>query len=269
MHQLLTERLTTSGNLSLGCLRSMLLSESITCLPVAGILGVKWRAVFLFLNTSRIIMSLRHPSQFMNSVVSSVLPREVIVGEIGHILGVDVDHESVEILTSVLADLLRSSRKHQYRTLGEVDALARTDARLYVIAAKAARAMDRENRALGRRCYLITSSTRFIRAADQAFRQPDEVSARPETLIGLLRLMGHSDVTAKEFVALFDNPLLQASVANSWSDVEDLLKAGISLRGKNQARPSMGSGGRSSSAYCGGYCQRGHCRWSRWRRGAP
>ena len=51
-----------------------------------------------------------------------------------------------------------------------------------------------------------------------------------------MQLVGQSDVTPREFMALFDNPLLQASVANAWPDIEELLKAGLSLKDKNQAR---------------------------------
>ena len=177
------------------------------------------------------------PHEFMTEVVRSVLPEDVEVGEIAELLRVDVDYEAVEELTAVLATLLAQSRKSQYRTPEEVDALARTDARLYMAAAAAASPTAQAGRrALGRGCYLITSSTRFIRATGQAFGQADEVSARPETLTGLMRLVGQSDVTARDFVALFDNPLLQASVANAWPDLEDLLSAGISLRNKSQAR---------------------------------
>ena len=179
----------------------------------------------------------RDPYGFMASVVKAELPEEVEIGDVADLLEVEHDEDTVSILAIHLVFFLNQSKKSVYRTPEEVEALARTDAQLYVAAAAAGSSSTLSaGRVLGRRCYLITSSTRFIRAVDRAFNSPDEVSARPDTLTGLMQLVGQSDVTPKQFMALFDNPLLQASVANSWPDIEELLSAGLSLKDKNQAR---------------------------------
>ena len=177
------------------------------------------------------------PYNFMASVVKTELPEEVEIGDVTELLGVEHNEETVLSLATQLVFSLNQSKKNVYRTPEEVEALARTDAQLYAATATAGSSSTRSRgTVLGRRCYLITSSTRFMRAADRAFNSPDEVSARPDTLTGLMQLVGQSDVTPREFMALFDNPLLQASVANAWPDIEELLKAGLSLKDKNQAR---------------------------------
>ena len=177
------------------------------------------------------------PYNFMASVVKTELPEEVEIGDVTELLGVEHNEETVLSLATQLVFSLNQSKKNVYRTPEEVEALARTDAQLYAATAAAGSSSTRSRgTVLGRRCYLITSSTRFIRAAARAFNRPDEVSARPDTLTGLMQLVGQSDVTPREFMALFDNPLLQASVANAWPDIEELLKAGLSLKDKNQAR---------------------------------
>ena len=177
------------------------------------------------------------PHAFMEEVVRSELSDEVEIGDVGDLLEVDIDYDAVDKLARVLTDFLERSKKSQYRTLDEDYSLAQTDARLYVAVTNATQMLaSTENRALGKGCYLITSSTRFVRAVRRAFSKEDEVSARPETLAGLLSVVGKSNVTARDFVALFHNPFLQTSVANAWPDLEDLLKTGISLSGMGQAR---------------------------------
>ena len=179
----------------------------------------------------------KDPYNFMASMVKTELPDEVEIGDVTELLGVEHNEEVVESLTDHLVFFLNQSKKSAYRTQEEVETLARIDAQLYAAAAGAGSSSTRSRGAvLGRRCYLVTSSTRFIRAADRTFNRPDEVSARPDTLSGLMQLVGQSDVTPREFMALFDNPLLQTSVANAWPDIEELLKAGLSLKDKNQAR---------------------------------
>ena len=173
----------------------------------------------LFESYLRNYVEQRDPYGFMASVVKAELPDEVEIGDVGDLLEIEYNEDTVSTLADHLVLFLNQSKKSVYRTSEEVEALARTDAQLYVAVAAVGSSSPRSGGAvLGRRCYLITSSTRFIRAADQAFSSPDEVSARPDTLTGLMRLVGQSDVTPQQFMALFDNPLLQASVANAWPD---------------------------------------------------
>lgn len=178
------------------------------------------------------------PVPYMSRVVTAGLPAEVEVGDITQLLGVEINEDAAEALSQELFQMILNSKKSQYRSEEETKNLARTDARLYAAAlaydVKASK--DRTGRALRGSCYLITSSLRFIRATERAFGRPDEISARPNTLAALFQLVGKTQMSAKDFVTLFDNPLLQYAVSLCHEDVERLLEAGLSTRGKNLAR---------------------------------
>lgn len=62
------------------------------------------------------------------------------------------------------------------------------------------------------------------------------VTTRPQTLIGLLELIGEIKITPTEFAGLFENPLLIYAVSQAWEDMEALLDNGIVLQGKCIAR---------------------------------
>ena len=176
------------------------------------------------------------PEDFMAGVVAEIFPEEIEIGEVASILGINLDRNTVDRLKDALIALLQNSRKRDYRSQEEIATLATTDAELYAAVRSATEGLDGKRGALTRRCYLVTSSKRFLRASERALGKEDQVSARPDTLTGLLALIGQSDVNPKDFMALFDNPLLQASVAKAWPDTEELLNAGLSLRDKSQAR---------------------------------
>jgi hypothetical protein len=178
------------------------------------------------------------PVKYMERVVASALPGEVKIGDVATLLGVKVDEKQADALSKELLALIKTSAKSQYRSEEEMASLAETDARLYAaaMAYEAKTGRRRRGRALGGSCYLITASLRFIRAVERALGQPDEVSARPNTLAALFQLVGRSEMSARDFVALFDNPLLQHVVSLCRDDVEELLDAGLSIRGKTLPR---------------------------------
>jgi len=178
------------------------------------------------------------PARFMRRVVAASLPNEVEIGDVAALLGVSTDEQKVDVLSEALLAMIRMSKKSQYRSEEQMASLARTDARLYctAFAYEEKTTGRRQGRALGGCCYLVTASLRFIKAVERVFNQPDEISARPNTLAALLQLVGKSQISAKNFVALFDNPLLQYAVSVCREDVELLLDAGLSTRGKNLAR---------------------------------
>ena len=174
-----------------------------------------------------------NPAGFMATVVKSILPPEIEIGETAALLGVDVNEELAGRLAEELGNLIRSSRKSQYRTDSQVKDLATNDARLYASALSYAnKTGPTTKRALGGSCYLVTSSLKFIRAAEAVLDGPDEISARPNAIAALFRLISPTSVSAKDFVALFDNPLLQHATMQCRDDVHQLLEAGLSTRGK-------------------------------------
>lgn len=178
------------------------------------------------------------PSEYMRRVVKTILPSEVELGDVEQLLGVEADTELHKKLSEELLELIRTSRKREYRTEEHMKALADTDARLYTaaMAYEASRSADRRGKALGGACYLITSSSRFLRAVAPVIGDQDEISARPAALAGLFRLITRTSVSAKDFLALFDNPLLQHAIMQCREDVDRLLQAGLSTRNQTLAR---------------------------------
>jgi hypothetical protein len=178
------------------------------------------------------------PIAFMRNVLTNALPRETEIGDITQILGVSPETTLTDRFRETLVTLHEGSRKSRYRSPDEIASLARTDATLYAAAlAYVLRSGDdRTGKALGGKCYLITSSFRFIRAAATVLGRPDEISARPASIAGLLWLISKTGVSAKDYVALFDNPLLQHVVLQCLPEIEQLLDAGLSTRGVSLPR---------------------------------
>ena len=178
------------------------------------------------------------PVRYMFGVVTAALPAKAEVGDVTQLLDVAVDEGQVDALSQELYQMMLTSRKSQYRSEEETMNLARTDARLYAaaLAFEEKVSRDKKGRALRGSCYLITSSLRFIRAVETVFGRADEISARPNTLAALFQLAGKTRMSAREFVALFDNPLLQYAVTLCQEDVELLLDAGLSARDKSLPR---------------------------------
>ncbi|GAJ03088.1 unnamed protein product, partial [marine sediment metagenome] len=88
---------------------------------------------------------------------------------------------------------------------------------------------------LGGCCYLITSSSKYIRATKKIGIR-DVVTARPQTLVALLDVIGGIKIEPKDFIRLFENPLLINAVQQAWDDVEALLDSGIDLQDKSLPR---------------------------------
>lgn len=166
------------------------------------------------------------PSQFMAEVVRSTLPKGVEIGDVDRLLGVSPPTERVAAIEVELRTLIKNSHKSTYRDDAEIESLASVDAHLHAAASMYGRAES--SGALGKSCYLLTSSLRFIRA-QRKLGARDEISVRPNTLAGLLRLVGESKIAARDFVQLFDNPFLQRAVAVSWDDVRGLLELGVRI----------------------------------------
>jgi len=61
-------------------------------------------------------------------------------------------------------------------------------------------------------------------------------SARPQTVLSLLEMVGGALISDGQMVALMENPLLQLAVDACWGDVQLLLDAGLDLSDKTITR---------------------------------
>jgi len=177
------------------------------------------------------------PHRFFGRVVAEMLPLTVQTMDPTVLLAEEPPESRVEAVRAELLRLLESSPKSEHRTPEQTEQLAYTDARLFVTALQlnSEQAGQGAGRILGGACYVITDSSRYLRAA-RTLNIRDVVSTRPQQLVTLLELIAGPMVDDVSFVRLFENPLLNYAVEEVWDDVRVLLNNGIGLAGRSLAR---------------------------------
>lgn len=172
---------------------------------------------------------------FVAEVAREALPG-VNIGAIADVLGVDVDKSKVEPVRTVMLELSRASARSVYATEEQIAKLADNDTLLMLAIAKYNESSNGDSKTMLRnKGYIITTSGRYIRAA-QRLNLDVRVSTRPHILVGLMEMFSPSGIDDRQFVALFENPIIQLSIDKCWSGVEVLLAAGIELRGVSITR---------------------------------
>lgn len=173
---------------------------------------------------------------FLGEVLKSVFPQGVEFIDPSKLLEEALPEERVVTLAKQLTKVISNSRKAAYRSHENVEQLARTDSELFFTAQSLSEHSEKhEGRFLGNCCYLVTASGRYRRGAKEMGLR-DTVTTRPQTLIALLELVGHIELSPAQYVSLFENPLLIYAVGQSWQDIQSMLESGILLRGKSLAR---------------------------------
>jgi len=174
---------------------------------------------------------------FLVEVLKSTFPTGVEFSDPSKLLEAGIPEERISTLATELAQVVSFSRKTEYRSPEEIERLARTDSELFFAAHQLSseQADKSSGRFLGSYCYLITASGRYRRGAKKIGLR-DTVTTRPQTLMALLELVGHIELSPTQFVNLFENPLLIYAVTQSWPDVQALLDSGIMLHNKSIAR---------------------------------
>ena len=177
------------------------------------------------------------PHRFFGQVIAEMLPSTVQMMDPTTLLTEEPPEPFVEAVRAELLKLLERSPKSEYRTPEQTLQLAHTDARLFVAALQlnSEQADQETGRVLGGACYVITNSSRYLRAA-RTLGIRDVVSTRPQQLVTLLELIAGPMVDDVSFVQLFENPLLNYAVDQVWDDVRVLLSNGIGLTGRSLAR---------------------------------
>jgi hypothetical protein len=172
---------------------------------------------------------------FVAEVVREALPG-VILKPIADALKVEVDQDRVDSVRSVMLDLSLASGKGLHRTEDQNIQLANTDTLLMLSIAKHNESSDVDSRLILRnKGYIITASGRYIRAA-QRLNLDIRVSTRPYILVGLMEMFSPSGLSDRQFVALFENPIIHLAIGKSWSDIAVLLAAGVELSGISLTR---------------------------------
>jgi len=172
---------------------------------------------------------------FVAEVMQDALPG-VSIGPVVDLLGVDVDQSKVEPVRNVMLDLCRASSRSVLRTEEQIAELADNDTLLMLAITKYNESSSTNSKTVLRnRGYIITTSGRYIRAA-QSLNLDVQVSTRPQILIGLMEMFSPSDIDDRQYVALFENPIIQQSIDKCWSGIKVFLAAGIELSGVSITR---------------------------------
>ena len=176
-----------------------------------------------------------NPMGFAADVVRESLP-SVEMGKIASILQVSISESEVDAAQSVLMDIAAGTLKGKDRTEEQNRELASQDAQLMLSVSKYNLSPgESTNAILENKAYILTSSGRYLRAAEKLEVDP-RLATRPHILVALLDMIEPSSLDDRQFVSLFENPLLQQSVEACWVDIKVLLDAGLELREKSITR---------------------------------
>ena len=159
---------------------------------------------------------------------AEVVPLEKLVTEI------PLKTEEIEHLSKQIYKELKTAPKSEFRTELELQEMSLVDAQIYLFASHTGKQQISKG-ILGGNCYLLTSSVRYRRCAEN-LGEKDIVSSKPQSMIALFSAIGDMTVQPVEFVRLFDNPLLTYAVDSVFGDVETLLRSGVNLMNTSLVR---------------------------------
>lgn len=177
----------------------------------------------------------RAPYKFLKDVIHISFPEGIEILDLGTLHSGKISDEVLGKLHDELLALILRSKKSEYRKKEENEELAKTDAKLFLDVVYLNQKDAVFGSILGGSCYLITASGRYLRSAGKIGLK-DVVTTRPQSLIGILDLIGDINISPSEFVDLFENPLLIYAVTQAWDDVQELVNSGIDLQGKSISR---------------------------------
>lgn len=144
----------------------------------------------------------------------------------------DVDSTSQKFidLSAEVYNLTMLTPKAQSRSEEENVAVSRLDAYLYMVAAKNNEGQD-SLEVLAGKTYILTDSTRAMRAAATLKWPKEDVVCHPNALMAILMDVG-SVKSQESIINLFDNPFLVHVADKIWDFVDPLLKEGATIKNR-------------------------------------
>ncbi len=148
----------------------------------------------------------------------------------------DVDSTSQRFidLNDEVYNLTMMTSKAQNRSEEENNAVSRLDTYLYMAAAKNNEGKD-SLEVLAGKTYILTDSTRAMRAAANLKWEKEDVVCHPNALMAILMDVG-SVKSQESIINLFDNPFLVHVADKIWDVVDPLLKKGATIKNKGFER---------------------------------
>lgn len=139
-----------------------------------------------------------------------------------------------EQLTSKIFERTRRWDTGKWRTDDEVQALSRTDARLYLSVYTLNQ--DVKDNSIGEmlraKAYLVTGTTKSLKSAQEMGIGRNFVT-RPELLINLMTEIGEFDGKDQALISLFDNPFLAHVINSNWDLIKNLTDTGLNMHDKS------------------------------------
>ena len=173
---------------------------------------------------------------FLIEVMENRFPEGVEILDISSLLTRSIPEEQMSSMSDALYEVFSSDMKSKYRSSEDIQKLAQTDSCLFLATLYLNEESERvPGKILGGCCYLITSSSKYLRGAKKIGLR-DVVTTRPQALVALLEIIGGIKIAPAEFVRLFENPMLIYAVRQAWNDVQVLLDSGIDLKNASIAR---------------------------------
>lgn len=151
-----------------------------------------------------------------------------------------IDDKLLKKLAEASLEETYKTEKAQHRDEDKNQDIARTDAQLYLQIKKqneinneriGRKHVDRQD-LLWNKYYILTNSTRVHYCAKQLGVSAN-ILCKPASLMAYLVETGLVQDNQLKIQSLFENPFLQHTAKTIWKDVENLLKLGIDIRGKN------------------------------------
>lgn len=152
----------------------------------------------------------------------------------------NIDDKLLEKLAEASLEETNKTEKAQHRDEDKNQDIAKTDAQLYLQIKKqneinneriGRKHVDRKD-LLWNKYYILTNSTRVHYCAKQLGVSAN-ILCKPASLMAYLVETGLVQDNQLKIQSLFENPFLQHTAKTIWKDVENLLKLGIDIKGKN------------------------------------
>lgn len=152
----------------------------------------------------------------------------------------NIDDNLLKKLAEASLEETYKTEKAQHRDEDKNQDIAKTDAQLYLQIKKqneinneriGRKHVDRQD-LLWNKYYILTNSTRVHYCAKQLGVSAN-ILCKPASLMAYLVETGLVQDNQLKIQSLFENPFLQHTAKTIWKDVENLLKLGIDIKGKN------------------------------------
>jgi hypothetical protein len=174
-----------------------------------------------------------NPIRFMISTILDILGNDVLFIPTDQLTeGVEIPEEISNHLTEEIFNSIKDkTKKAGYRNEAQNKALAKNDSDLYLCAYFLNKSLDLEGKdLLAFKYYLVTSSNRIGYAAYRLGLK-DRIITKLPLLGTLINHVCKDCISPKAFIGLLENPFLMNAMAQCKNDINNLVKAGVDLKG--------------------------------------